>query len=130
MCYLTKEALEDFGSLKKEDNLIRTVKYVDDLVLLTEDETLLQGMTATLIEIEGCYGMETNVEKTTAMRISRQISPVQNMIEQKQQENVEYFIYFDSIITNDARLTHVKLNPGLPWQKQHSTGSRLSSPAN
>jgi hypothetical protein len=23
-----------------------------------------------------------------------------------------------------------KLRPGLPWQKQHSTGRRLSSPAN
>jgi hypothetical protein len=25
---------------------------------------------------------------------------------------------------------HEKLRPGLPWQKQHSTGRRFSSPAN
>jgi hypothetical protein len=27
-------------------------------------------------------------------------------------------------------VVHVKLNPGLSWQKQHSKGTRLSSPAN
>jgi len=25
---------------------------------------------------------------------------------------------------------HIKLKPGLPWQKQHSTRKSLSSPAN
>jgi len=25
---------------------------------------------------------------------------------------------------------YVKLNPGSPWQKEHSTSKRLSSPAN
>jgi hypothetical protein len=34
--------------------------------------------------------MGTNVEKTDVMRISRQPSPVQIMIDQKQPENVEF----------------------------------------
>jgi len=34
-----------------------------------------------------------------------------------------------SIITND-RNVQVKLNPGLPWQKQHSARIRPVSPAN
>jgi hypothetical protein len=46
------------------------------------------------------------------------------MIVQKQLENVEYFNYMGSMITNDARFT-VKLKPGLPWQTKHSTGRRL-----
>jgi hypothetical protein len=50
--------------------------------------------------------MEINVEKTKAMRISRQPYPIKMMIDQKQLENVEYFNYFGSIITNDARCTH------------------------
>jgi hypothetical protein len=49
--------------------------------------------------------MEMNVEKTKLMRISRQASPIKIMIDQKQLDNVEYFKYLDSMITNDARCT-------------------------
>jgi len=47
--------------------------------------------------------MDMIVVKTTVMRISRQPSPVQIMIDLKQFENVVYFNYLDSIITNKAR---------------------------
>jgi hypothetical protein len=49
--------------------------------------------------------MEINVKETKVMRISRQSSPVQIMIEQKQLQNVEYLKYFSSMIANDARCT-------------------------
>ena len=49
--------------------------------------------------------MEMNVEKTKLMRISRQPSPVTNMIDQKQLENVECFKYLGSLLTNDGRST-------------------------
>jgi hypothetical protein len=39
------------------------VKYVDDLVLMAKEETVLQGMNDKLIEIGRYYGMEMNVEK-------------------------------------------------------------------
>jgi hypothetical protein len=55
---------------------------------------------------------------TQVMRISSQLSPVQIMIDQKQQENMEYFNYLGYTITNDARSTH-EINSGLPWQTQH-----------
>ena len=42
-------------------------------------------------------------KKTKVMRISRQPSPIQNMISQTQTENVEYFNYLGSMVTNDAR---------------------------
>jgi hypothetical protein len=64
------------------------VKYSDDFVLLSKAEAVLQGMTERLIKIGRCYGMEMNVEKTKVMRISRQESTVQIMIDQKQPENV------------------------------------------
>ena len=44
-----------------------------------------------------------NVERTKVLRISRQPSPTQTMIDQKQKDNVEYFNCLDSMITNDAR---------------------------
>jgi hypothetical protein len=43
--------------------------------------------------------------KTEVMGISKQPSRVQIVIDQKQPENVEYYKYFDSMITNDARCT-------------------------
>jgi hypothetical protein len=38
--------------------------------------------------------------------ISRQPSPLQYTKDQKQLENVKYFNYLDSMLTNDARCTH------------------------
>ena len=80
---LTKEALEGFGDFKIGGQIIHTVKYTDDLVLLTKKEKMLQDMTDKLIEIGGYYGMEKNVEKTKVMRISRQPFPVKIIIDQK-----------------------------------------------
>ena len=68
---LTKEALEGFGDFKIGGQIIHTVKYPDDLVLLDKEEKVLQDMIDKLIEIGGCCGMEMNVEKTKVMRISR-----------------------------------------------------------
>jgi hypothetical protein len=68
---LTKEALEGFRDLKTGGQIINTVKYVDDLVLLAKEEMVLQGITDKLIKIGRIYGMEMNVEKTKVMRISR-----------------------------------------------------------
>jgi len=87
---LTKEALEGFGDFKVGGQIIQTVKYADDLVLLAKEEKVLQDMIDKLIEIGRCYGMEMNVEKKV-MRISRQPLPVKLMIDQKEPENVEYF---------------------------------------
>jgi hypothetical protein len=39
------------------------VKYTDDLVLLTEEGMVLQGMTDRLNKIGKCCGMVMNVEK-------------------------------------------------------------------
>jgi hypothetical protein len=60
-------------------------------------------MTERLIKVGRCYGMEMNVEQTKVMRISKQGSTVQIMSDQKHPENVEYFKYLVSMVTNDAR---------------------------
>jgi len=89
--YLTKEALDGLGDFKIGGQIIHTVKYADDLVLLANEEKVLQDMIDKIIEIGRCYGMEMNVEKTKVMRISRQRFPVKIIIDQKQLENVESF---------------------------------------
>jgi len=100
---LTKEALDGLGDFNIGGQIIQTVKYADEFVLIAKEETVLQGMTDKLIEIGRCYGMEMNVEKTKVMRVSRQPSPVTIVIEQKQLENVECFKYLGSTLTNDGR---------------------------
>jgi len=60
---LTKEALDGLGDFNIIGQIIQTVKYADDLVLMAMEEMVLQGMIDKLIEIGSCYGMEMNVEK-------------------------------------------------------------------
>ena len=48
---LTKEALDGLGDLKIGGQIIQTVKYADDFVLMAKEETVLQGMIDNLIEI-------------------------------------------------------------------------------
>ena len=79
------------------------MKYADELVLLAKEERVIQDMTDKIIEIGRCCGMEMNLEKTKAMRISRQQFTVKIMIDQKQLENVEYFKYLGSVLTTDGR---------------------------
>ena len=67
---LTKEALDGFGDFNIGGQIIQTVKYADELVLMAKEKTVLQGMIDKLIETGRYYGMEMNVEKTKVMRIS------------------------------------------------------------
>jgi hypothetical protein len=66
------------------------VKYAEEHMLLAEEEAVLQDMVDRLIENRRFYGMEVNVGKPQVMRLSRQLSPGQIMIDQKQLENMEY----------------------------------------
>jgi len=60
---LTKEALDGLGDFNIGEQIIQTVKYADDLVLMAKEEMVLQGTIDKLTEIGRCYGMEMNVEK-------------------------------------------------------------------
>ena len=81
--WLTKEALDGLGDFNIGEQIIQTVKYADDLALMSKEEMVLQSMIDELIEVGRCCGMEMNVEKTKVMRISRQPAPVTIMIGQK-----------------------------------------------
>jgi len=65
--YVNKEALDGLGYFNIGGQIIQTVKYADDLVLIAKEDTLLQGMIDKLIETGRYYGMEMNVEKTKVM---------------------------------------------------------------
>ena len=79
------------------------MKCADDFVPLAKEENMLPNMTDRLIKIGRYYGMEMNMKTTELLRISRQLSPIQIMIDQKQLENVEYSSYMGSAAINNAR---------------------------
>jgi hypothetical protein len=51
--YLTKEALGGVGDFKT-GQVIHTMKYADELVLLAKEDVVLQGMIGSLTEIGRC----------------------------------------------------------------------------
>jgi hypothetical protein len=53
---LTEGSLEGFGDFKIGGQIIHTVKYAADRVLLTGEGKVLQDMSDKLIEISGCCG--------------------------------------------------------------------------
>jgi hypothetical protein len=69
-----------------------------------------------LFEVRRFYGMEMNVVKTKVTRVSRQQSPVHIMMDQKQLDDVEYFNFVGSILTNDARCTR-EMNSSIAMAK-------------
>jgi hypothetical protein len=52
-----------FGYLRKRRQEIRTVKYADDVVLLSKEETVLRGAISRIIEVGKGLGMQMVVEK-------------------------------------------------------------------
>jgi hypothetical protein len=52
--YFSKEALAGFEYLRKVKQLIHTVKYAGDLMLLSKEKTVLQDRTDRLTEIGRC----------------------------------------------------------------------------
>jgi hypothetical protein len=88
-----------------DGQVIHTVKYADDLVLLAKEEKVLQDMIDKLIENGSCYGMEINVEKNKNNENFKTTIPSKYYDRPKQLENVESFEYLGSILTNDGRCT-------------------------
>jgi hypothetical protein len=58
-----------FGDFKIGGQVICTVKYADDILLLAKEETILAGKPDRLNEVVRYCGMEMNVEKTKVKRI-------------------------------------------------------------
>jgi hypothetical protein len=54
--------------------------------------------------------------ETKVMRISKQPSRIQIMIQPQKLENVKYFCYLGSMITNNARCTH-EIKPTIAMEK-------------
>ena len=65
-----------------------------------------------------------NVEETEVMRMLIHPSPVKNMIDQKQAENMDYLNSFGSTMTNDARCTW-EIKSRITTAKQHSPRRKL-----
>ena len=65
-----------------------------------------------------------NVKETEVMKMLRHPSPVKNMIDQKQPENMDYLNSLGSMITGDARCTR-EIKSRITLAKQHSPRRKL-----
>jgi hypothetical protein len=74
-------------------------------MLVAKDETEPQDIFNRLVAVRRRYVMEVNTVTAKVIRISRQPSQMQIMIDQKQPKNVEYFNHLGSLITSDATCT-------------------------
>jgi len=92
------------SDFKRGRQVIRTVKYADDLVLMAKEETVIKGAINSLNDIGICYGIEMYVEITEVIRIPRKPSPVQIIIDKKTTGECGSFRLFGQL-TNDARCT-------------------------
>jgi hypothetical protein len=78
--------------------------YGDELVLLAKEETVLQCVIDRLIDIEKCYGMETNLEKNYGNEILKTTIPNTCCDRLKKLKNVEYFQNLGKLTRNYAKL--------------------------
>jgi hypothetical protein len=70
--------LEELGDFKIGGQIIHTVKYADDLVLLAKEKKVLQDMIDKLVEIGICYGKEMNVGKNKSNENFKTTIPSKN----------------------------------------------------
>jgi hypothetical protein len=66
--------------------------------------------------LEDAWNGTEYLKKTKLMRISRQPSIIEVIIDHKQLENVEYFNYLGSVIANYAKHTH-EIKPRMTMAK-------------
>jgi len=52
-----------FGYFRRRRQAIRTLKYADDLVLMSKEETMLRGTISRVIEMGRGLGMQMDVEQ-------------------------------------------------------------------
>ena len=88
--------------LHNRTKVICTVKYADDLVLLAKEETMLQGMFGSLIEIGSFYGKEMNMEKAKLSE-SQGNHPEYSYDRSNTVQGWRILNYLGSMITKDER---------------------------
>ena len=103
---LIEEAVGKMGSFKIGGRKISTIKYADDLALITKTEEELQEMMTSLVETGRRYGMEINVNKSKVMMIASNVEPLNIVIGNTRLEQVDYFKYLGSTITNNGECTN------------------------
>jgi hypothetical protein len=97
------QALEGFVDFEIGGQIIHTVKYADDIVLLAKEETVLQDVIDKLIQNWKMLGNGNECGKNKSNENFNKTIPSRNYDRQKQLENVKSFKYLGSMLTNDGR---------------------------
>src|SRR6476469_1305167 len=102
---MTKEALEDMEEgIRVGGELIKDVKYADDLGMVSSTESGLQILTDRLNATAKSSDMKINVKKTKTMVVSRHSALKVNIsIDGQRLEQVTSFRYLEALISEDGR---------------------------
>ena len=72
--YLMKEALAEVGDFKTGERIIIKVKFADDTAIIAKTPVELQNIVNRLADSGREYGMEINIGKSQATRLSRRLN--------------------------------------------------------
>jgi hypothetical protein len=97
--------MEGFGDFKIRGQIIHTVKYADDLVLLAKKEKVLQDMFDKLIKIGGLLWNGYKCGKNKSNEKFKTDIPSKHYGIPNPLEIVESVKYLGNILTNDGRCT-------------------------
>ncbi|KAJ4446534.1 hypothetical protein ANN_13230 [Periplaneta americana] len=73
---LVKKGFQNMGGVKVGGRRIKSIRFADDMVLLTEEEMILNDMRLELNDSCEQYGMKINANKTKSMVIGRKIQKI------------------------------------------------------
>src|SRR6476469_9048658 len=113
---MMKEALENVEEgIRVGVELIKDVKYADDLGMVANTETGLQSLMDSLSTTAKHYDMKINIRKTKAMVVSRNGGERVNIIVEGQSvQQVSKFRYLGSLISEHGRcLDDIKTRIGM-----------------
>ena len=110
----TLEGLDGFqGGLQIGGKMITNLRYADDIILLATSEAELQELVDRLDRVSRKYSLLIKVDKTKVMASDGIACHI--LIQNELLEQVDTFVYFGSLITEDGECTtefSTRLNRG------------------
>ena len=104
---------------------------MDDTVIIAEAQEELQGMVNRLVDTGRKYDIEIKIDKSQAMRISRNYESLQIKVGNGQLNEVDHFKYLDSVLTRYGYCTkEIKMRIAIAKEAFNRKMSLLTSKLN
>ena len=98
---MEKMECEERGGVKIQGQVIKDLRFADDIDMLAKSEEDLQSQVTSVHEDSKRYGLQMNKKKTKVMVMGKENSDANIQVEGEEIECVNQFIYLGSLISND-----------------------------